>query len=214
MSNKLLITILSAIAIVGFLALSYVFTSSPKNSLYAEINTIKSGDYLKWSPEKKNVLVEYSDLQCPACRSFHSLMKQFESTQSAEYEITKKVTFIYRHYPLAQHQYAYDAAYAAEAAGRQGKFYEMIDLIFQAQDTWSKRSDAKDIFLGYAKDLNLNIEQFKKDRDSQSVKTKVNDDLLSGQKGDVQGTPTFYLNGKKLDDIRSFDEFKALLKNL
>lgn len=214
MSNKLLITILSIIGIVGFLALSYAMTSSPKNSLFAEVNQIKQSDHLTWSKEKKNILVEYSDLQCPACKSFHDLLKQFESTQSAEYAITKKIAFVYRHYPLAQHQYANDAAYAAEAAGKQGKFFEMTDLIFQNQDTWSKRADAKDIFLGYAQDLSLNLEQFKKDRESQAVKTKVSEDLLSGEKAQIQGTPTFFLNGKKLDDVRSFDEFKRLLKDL
>lgn len=214
MSNKLLITILSIIGVVGFLALSYVITSSPKNSLFPEINQIKDSDHLTWSNEKKNILVEYSDLQCPACKAFHSLLKQFESTQSAEYAITQKVTFVYRHFPLSQHQFAYDTAYAAEAAGKQGKFYEMVDLIFQNQDSWSKMNNIQEVLLGYAKELNLNIEQFKKDKDSQEAKNKVSEDLLSGEKGQVQGTPAFFLNGKKLDDIKSFDEFKRLLKSL
>lgn len=216
MSNKILIGIVSILVIFGLLFVVYKFTNTPQVTNFHEVNVIKSDDHIKWSPDRKNILVEYSDLQCPACKSFHDLIKsEFEATRSGQVDVTKKVTFVYRHFPLFEaHQYAYDAAYSTEAAGKQGKFFEMADMMFDHQDEWVSKGNVKQAFEGFAQSLKLDLDQFKKDRDSIEVKDRVQEDLLSGQKASVNGTPTFYLNGQKLDSIRSFDEFKRLLQNL
>lgn len=213
--NSIIITVVSVIVIFGFLWLVYGLTNNaPGDTTFPQTQRLTSSDHTKWSSDKKNLLVEYSDLQCPACKGFHDVIKsQIESTQSAKTNIIKNITFVYRHFPLDQHKNAKQAAYASEAAARQGKFYEIVDLLFDNQSTWAQSKDPSEEFIKYAQQLNLNIDQFKKDSNSPDVKKKVSDDYTSGLQAQVQATPTFYLNGKKLDNIRSFDEFKKLLEN-
>ncbi len=202
--------------IVLFLSLFgvYKLTNTGTPTSYTDISIIKSNDHIKWSPEKKNVLIEYSDFQCPACKDFRSILNTFEASSSPDFKITQKVTFVYRHFPLPQHTNAMTAAYAAEAAGKQGKFFEMADLLFDKQTEWENLPNAKDFFVKLAEGLKLDSEQFKKDMDAVDVKQKVNDDLSSGNAAGINATPTFFLNGKKLDSIRSIDEFKKLLLSL
>ncbi len=215
MTNKVIITILSVVFIIGFLLLAYKMTNAPTVTVFPQVNVIKADDHIKWSPNKKNILVEYSDLQCPACKEFQDLIQsQFEASGSAHHSIVNGVTFVYRHFPLYQiHPFAYDASYAAEAAGKQGKFFEMVDLIFKNQTVWEKKPNPKSEFETYAKNLNLDVAQYDKDVDSKEVKDRVQEDLISGNKAGINGTPTFFLNGKKLDNINSFDDFVKLLKN-
>lgn len=214
MNNKILLTIISVLLIFGFIFVAYKFTNAPQNTTFPQVSVIKADDHIKWSAGKKNILVEYSDLQCPACKSFQDFIRnEIESSRSTNYDVTKKVTFVYRHFPLPQHKFANDAAYATEAAGKQGKFFEMVDMIFDGQTSWEKKSSASQDFEKYAKDLKLDMEQFRKDRDSSEAKAKVRADLLSGQQAAVNATPTFFLNGKKLDNINSFDDFLKLLKS-
>ncbi len=212
MNNKVLITIISVITIVAFLFGAYKLTNTQQATMYPDVNVIKSDDHLTWSKDKKNILVEYSDLQCPACKAFHDMIKaQIENTA-----IPKKVTFVYRHFPLSQvHVHAEEAGYAAEAAGKQGKFFQFADILFANQTTWESSNNIKDYFLKVAKDdLKLDVEKFKKDMDSKEAKDKVQNDYASGLRANVNATPTFYLNGAKLDNIRSFDDFKSTLNNL
>ncbi|MBI2038586.1 MAG: thioredoxin domain-containing protein [Candidatus Nealsonbacteria bacterium] len=179
-----------------------------------EINKILATDHLKWSPAKKNILVEYSDFQCPACKNFQSILKPFEASGSSNFDITQKVTFVYRHYPLvAIHKNAQAAAYAAEAAGKQDKFWQMHDLLFETQDTWAEMANADSHFRELASRLKLNIDKFVNDLASLEVKKKVQEDILSGDQAGVSSTPTFFLNGKKLDNLRSYEEFVSLLKS-
>ncbi|MBI5452425.1 thioredoxin domain-containing protein, partial [Candidatus Gottesmanbacteria bacterium] len=156
--------------------------------------------------DAKAVLVEYSDFQCPACAFYYSMVN------SLEREIGKKMLFVYRHYPLTQHKNARLAAAAAEAAGLQGKFWEMHALLFENQKIWSDTDDARKIFTDYAKSLTLDMMKFEKDLDLQEVKDKVENDLKSGQALGVDATPTFYLNGKKLSNIESYEQFKQIIE--
>ena len=94
----------------------------------------------------------------------------------------------------------------------QGKFWEMHDVIFQKQTEWSPAGDAKGLFMDYAKTLNLDEAQFKKDIDSSTVKAIVTRDMAMGNKYGVQGTPTFYVNGKKFTPKDDYEkELRALL---
>ncbi len=151
-------------------------------------------------------LVEYGDFQCPACASYHAFVKKLIEEEG------DKVFFAYRHFPLRTiHKNADEAAWAAEAAGIQGKFWEMSDMIYKNQKDWEKSDTAGKIFEDYAKQLGLNVEQFIVDRDSDVVKSKVEADLQSGLRAKVTGTPTFFVNGKKITNPSSYDEFKKLV---
>jgi len=182
---------------------------------FPQTKQLKTSDHIKWSPDKKNILVEYSDFQCPSCKSAHDFLKTVEASGSADFDITKKVTFVYRYFPLYQiHDKAKISAYVAEAAGIQGKFWEMSDLLFDNQQSWSASNDPqKEYFLNYAKELKLNIDQFKNDLNSAVVKDRVNSDLKEAEQIGVDSTPTFFLNGQKVD-VNSYQELITKLKNL
>jgi len=168
---------------------------------------ISEADWIKGNKEASAVLVEYSDFQCPACGAYYPLMKQITE------DFGDKIAFVYRHFPLKQiHKHATLAAEAAEAAGQQGKFWEMHDLIFENQLTWSNKISSKDTFVEYAERLGLNAEKFKSDLESKEIKNKVESDYLSGISFGVNGTPTFFLNGKKLANPRAYDEFKQIIE--
>lgn len=209
MNNKAIIALTSIVVIFGFLYAVYAFTNKPVQTYFPEVSKLAGNDHVKWSPAKKHVLVEYSDLQCPACKMFHDNIKQTIETDKS---ITDNVTFVYRHFPLDNiHPYARQAAYAAEAAHKQDKFFEMVDKLFATQETWSKGGDVKAMFSTYAKEIGLDVEQFQQDMDSDTVKKKVEADFISGNAAQVDATPTFYLDGNKVV-VNSFADFKKLLQ--
>lgn len=212
--GNIIITAVGVVLLFGFLLLVYSLSNTKQTPVVnQEINKIQSTDHIKWSSAKKNILVEYSDFQCPACKSFHSVLKTFEVSGSSNFDVTKKITFVYRHYPLVSiHQNAKPAAYTAEAAGKQDKFWQMHDLLFETQDTWAKMGDPKEYFAELASRLKLDKEKFVRDMSSSQVRDRVQEDVLSGDKAQVNSTPTFFLNGKKLDNLKSYGEFVNLLK--
>lgn len=146
--------------------------------------------------DAKVFLVEFSDFQCPACEAF----KPHVDVIKTEYK--DRLLFVYRHFPLPQHQFAQKAAYAAEAAGKQEKFWEMYDFLFSNSENLS---DEK--ILEGAKLLSLDMSKFKTDSVSDEIKNKITQDIQDGQKFGVDGTPTFYLNGKELT-LSSFSDLK------
>lgn len=210
MQNNLLKIIATIFISFIFLYLIYLLINKPAQTYFPEINVISKNDLIKWSPDKKNVLIEYSDFQCPACKNFHDFLQEFESSSSANFPITKKVTLIFRHFPLQIHSASMDAAYAAEAAALQGRFWEMDDQLFGKQDIWSTSPNPRQNFINMASEIKLDIEKFKSDMDSKVVKNKVQADLASGNKAEINSTPTFFLNGNKIE-LTTLDEFKKLL---
>lgn len=164
-------------------------------------------------------LVEYGDLECPACGGFFPLVKQLKE------EYKDKIRFEYRNFPLVQvHQHALAAHRAVEAANKQGKFWEMHDLLYERQEDWNgpsasdptgiPMSQALSLFESYAKELGLNVDQFKTDEQSNDVLGTINADIARGTSDGVNSTPTFFLNGKKIEDTNSIDtldKFKKLI---
>lgn len=140
------------------------------------------------------VLVEFSDFQCPACQSVQEPLKQILK------KFDGKVTFVYRHFPLISiHKNAMMAAYAAEAADLQGKFWEFHDMLFEKQSEWSGLSDPRDKFGEYVAQIEIDIDKFKSDLESQVVKDRVAVDLLATTRYRLSGTPTFFVNGVKTE---------------
>jgi len=170
-------------------------------------SAISSTDQVKGNTQGTAILVEYSDFQCPACGGYYPLIKKLVE------EFDGQVKFIYRHFPLPQHQQAKLAAYAAEAAGKQGKFWEMHDLIFDGQEDWAGNRGAQEILNKYAESLGLDMGKFNQDSSSDEVKEKVNSDYRSGLNSGVNSTPTFFLNGKQLQNPRSYEEFQKVILN-
>jgi len=166
-----------------------------------------SSGWTKGNKDAKITLVEYSDFQCPACRNSYAWIKRLNL------EFNDNMQFVYRHFPLIHiHSNAELAARAAEAAGRQGKFWEMHDLLFENQSDWAHQSNAEDTFIKYAQRLNLSVEQFKNDLNSKEVREKVENDYQHSIQSGIDATPTFFLNGKKIQNPRSYEEFKNLIQ--
>ena len=151
-------------------------------------------------------LVEYADFQCPACAAYHPLLEQLLK------EFDGKMKFVYRYLPLSSiHQNANLSAYAAQAASKQGKFWEMHDMLYEDQSVWAESKNARDIFVGYAGTLGLNVAQFKKDIDASDVTAVVRDQTEAGTRSGLSSTPTFFLNGKKIANPQSYDDLRELI---
>jgi protein-disulfide isomerase len=134
-------------------------------------------------------LVEYGDYECPYCGMAHPLVKR------AQRDLGKQLRFVFRNFPLSEaHPHAQIAAQAAEAAGAQGRFWEMHDMIFEHQDAL----EVEDL-LGYAASLGLDAKQIARDLDAGTYVKRVRDDFRSGVKSGVNGTPTFFVNGVRYD---------------
>ena len=154
-------------------------------------------DHTTGSESNKILLVEYGDYQCPGCEGAYPNVK----TLMEEYGTD--VTLVFRNFPLTSiHPNARAAAAVAEAAGLQGKFWEMHDKLYGSQSDWDSLDTTKrsDIFNSYASDLGLDVEKFKADITDKPVTQKINFDVALGKSAKVTGTPTFFLNGEQLDE--------------
>lgn len=212
MSQKNIIyTIIAVASILGFMGLVFVASDRPTKdeTVHKQAQVLEKDDHAKWATDKKILLVEYSDLQCPACASFHEVIKSIESDTKSP--IAKKITFVYRHYPLERvHKNARSAALASEAAANQNAFYDMSKLMFENQKSWEASNDPMKIFGEFAKQLKLDGKRFAADTKSKAVADRVNNDIMTGNAIGVDSTPSFYLNGKKMQ-INTVDDFKAQL---
>ncbi len=145
------------------------------------------------SPTAAVTIEEFADYQCPTCAAQYIKMKEITGLYG------NRIKFIYRSFPLTQiHKNALEAAIAAEAAGMQGKFWAMQDQLFTNQQAWSNSSDARKIFEEYAQKIGLDLAKYQSDVAGLPAKTRVNSDLERGRGAGINGTPTIYLNNKKL----------------
>lgn len=158
------------------------------------------GSPSKGSPEAQIALVEFSDFQCPFCGRVTPTLQQIER------EYGDRVRIVFKHLPLRMHSKAPAAHAAAEAAHRQGKFWEMHDLIFASQ---REMSEAK--YVEYAEQIGIDVDRFKRDVAAADVIGKVNADAAEAQKLGVTGTPGFFVNGRFLSGAQPFSAFKAMI---
>ena len=182
-SKLLLAMVVGTVAIVGIAIAAF----SRPAATYSRTEMITATSQTRGNKDAKVYLVEFSDFQCPACASFAPLVEEIVKQNN------DNLAFAYRHFPLDQHPFAERMAIAAEAAGRQGKFWEMGNLLFKNQENMSD-----DTINQLANDLKLNMDQFTKDRADSAIKDLIQADKAAGMRFGVDATPTFYLNGQKL----------------
>jgi protein-disulfide isomerase len=138
-------------------------------------------------------LEEFGDFECPPCGMFHPILKQMQE------EFGDKLQVTFREFPLVPtHQHALAAASAAEAAGLQGKFWEMHHLLYDHQNDWKKEFDVRPIFEGYAKQIGLDVERYKRDMNGDLVAQRIFADGRRGHSLGVTGTPTVFINGREV----------------
>lgn len=165
-------------------------------------------DHIKGSMMASTTLVEYGDFQCPACAAYMPVVEQVLADLGPD-----RVRFVYRHYPLPNHGNAIPASLASEAAHTQGKFWEMYALLYERQNSWKDATDAKAIFRTYAEELGLDLAKYDADYKLESTKDRINLDYKGGAKAGINATPTFFINGKKINNPANADELKKLLND-
>ena len=145
------------------------------------------------------VLEEFGDYQCPPCREV------FPEVEAVKREYGDRLRFVFRHYPLTRiHPHALLAALAAEAAGAQGKFWEMHRALYENQQAWSRMPDPRPLFELYALRIGLDVERFRRDIGGQEADARVVADHNRARSLGVESTPTFFLNGRKLPPMSGF----------
>ena len=161
-------------------------------------------------------LVEYGDFECPYCGQYYPIVKQLQA------EYNNQITFQFRNFPLTSiHPNAFAGARAAEAAGLQGKYWQMHDLLYEqnelyynsneAAGTWVGASNPQTYFDQYASQLGLNMTKFNQDYDSNEVNGIINADMAEGNKLGIDATPTFLINGKQINVGENIADFQKLI---
>lgn len=193
------------VLIIGGLVMLVNTPSSP-SSQASNVAPVSQKDIAKGNPKAKVTLIEYADFQCPACAAYHSVITQLQS------EYQDKMFYVYRMFPLTNiHPNAKISAQAAYAAHKQGKFFEMDDLLYEGQKDWENQPDPKGIFIDYAKKLKLDAKRFQDDMNSNETKKYVEDAENQASSEGITQTPTFILNGVKISNPGSYEEFKKLI---
>lgn len=204
-TTKWIVFAVGAALFLAFFAFVVILIKQSK-SKPVEIST--SG-WIRGKPDAKVTLIEYGDFQCPACKAAEPLVRQAQS------EFKDDLKFVFKHFPLTSiHPNAVLGARAAEAAGIQGKFWEMHDWLYDYQEMWSALPAVEALakIKEQANALDLDVEKFGKDMDDPTVLAKITAEQNEGIEIGVNATPTFYLNGKKIDGSeRNYEEFKKVI---
>lgn len=161
---------------------------------------------IKGNPEASVTLTEYSDFQCPACGQFYPVLKALTE------QYGDSLAFEYKHFPLVSiHPFALPAAKAAEAAGQQGKFFEMHDKLFENQNAWSQSAAPQVYFNQYAQELGLDMDLFKRHMRAPMIDEHVRAQFAEAQELGLTSTPSFFLNGERLE-FETFEEFMGAIE--
>ncbi len=165
------------------------------------LNPVHDWDHIRGPADAPYTLVEYGDYECPACGRLFAILQRLQE------ELSTRLRLVYRHYPLSGiHKHAEMAAEAAEAAGAQGKFWEMHDLLFQNQQAL----DQKDL-LRYAGQLHLDLDSFGRDVKQKAYAERISQDFIAGVQNGVNGTPGLFLNGVRQPGAFNEQNLRVLL---
>lgn len=204
-----LIGIITLVILIGatFLVTKGSNTAAPLPTPVPSSETailVRSDSHQTASSSAKVTVVEFGDYQCPACEAAYPMTKQMLQ------DFDSKINFVFRNFPLPQHQNAMIAAEAAEAAGAQGKFWQMHDKLYDTQNDWAESPQPLSFFDSYAKGLGLNLDQFNKDVTSNAFSNKIGQDMNDGETLGINVTPTFFVNGVEIAGVpSSYDDLKA-----
>ena len=222
MSDKNFMALIGIIivAVVGFFVLFGSDTETGKSWIGDPLQVatgisegeeeVQPADHVKGAADARATLIEYGDFACPAC---FGLAPQLEALL-ADYPDDLRI--VYRHNPLSFHLNAFAAHRASEAAGAQGLFWEMHDLLFENQPLWASAqsgltvTEAAQTFEGYAQQLGLDMDQYRSDVESEATFDLISSHLDSGNQLGVTGTPTLFLNGEEITE-RSSAEIGSLI---
>src|ERR1051325_11580885 len=190
------IVIVVAIATVGSGTILYRARRPQLQNMPESQRVLAKSDasaHVRGNPNAPVTLEEFGDFQCPPCGQFakflEELLKEYDS----------RLRIVFRNFPLPAHEHAREAALAAEAAGMQGRFWEMYDVLYREQVFWSYAPNTRELFESYAGTIGLNLDQFKKDMDGEKAKERVDSDHARGDSLGVKMTPALFINNQPLD---------------
>lgn len=205
---KKTLLILLALGVLGFLGFkTFKFITAPVEEAQTTPDEITVSDWTIGKIEAKVTLIEYGDFQCPACADYYPWIKRLNG------DFPDDLRIVFRHFPLTTiHKNSMLAAKASEAAGMQGKFWEMHDILFEKQTEWANERDPKEKFSEYAKSLELDEGKFLQDLESKEADDLVKGDIFSANRLRITTTPSFYLQGEKVQP-KSYEEFKGKVED-
>lgn len=181
---------------------------SADNNLLIKPNSHVLSTSVKGASDSARVnVVEFGDYQCPACGAAYPVTKKV----IADYR--DKINFVFRNFPLPMHKNAQIAAEAAEAAGVQGKFWEMHDKLYESQSTWGDSDQPMDLFVTYAQQIGIDVNKFKDEVSANKYSTVISQDQSDGNSLGVNATPTFYINGQKFEGVPGYNDFKIRIES-
>ena len=160
-------------------------------SVLAKTNTDSA--HIRGNPNAPVTLEEFGDFQCPPCGKFSEFVEELLK------EYNPRLRLVFRNFPLSGHEHAREAALAAEAAGLQGKFWEMHDTLYREQETWTKAPNVRELFESYAGTIGLDVDQFKKDMDGDKARERVDSDRALADFLGVKATPTLFINNRPVE---------------
>jgi protein-disulfide isomerase len=201
MSNEIKAFIIAAVVFIGLGVLLFVFGNpqpKPEGVTLDPNSLVRSTSHMTGATTAKVTLVEFGDFQCPACKNYAPVIKELKE----KYKDNPDFNFVFRNFPLSQHKNAKAASAAAEAAGEQGKYWEMYDMLYARQSEWENLQDPIPAFVSYAGLLGINSSEvekaIKEDRFTQIINTDIDD----GLKVKVSATPSFFLNGQPVPGLQ------------
>jgi protein-disulfide isomerase len=212
MSNKTKPIVVIVLAVVLAAGIAFYWSrqsaaQSGSSSNKTTVEALPGGGHIRGNATAPVTLVEFGDYQCPSCGYYYPIVEELLKRNP------DKVKLEFHHYPLIQmHPHALAAAMAVEAAGDQGKYWEMHDMIYSRQREWSAMPNPATEFLAYAAQLNLDANKFMQSVKSPDVENRIAEDIRRGTKVNVGGTPTFFINGQQVDPLpKGVDEFTQLV---
>lgn len=182
--------------VVGIIVAVVMTQPEPADPATVINNESAVADPKKGGENATVVVSEYSDFQCPACQS------AFPVVQKLVQEYGDKIEFVYNDYPLSQHEYAMQAAISAQCAFEQDAFFPYHDILFERQRSWAQSSsetEAKEAFRLYAEEVSLNMDDYATCIEKDEIVASIEEDMEEGDDLGVTGTPSFFVNGKKVD---------------
>ena len=201
MKRSLPLLIIAAV-LVAAVALTWILLRSSRpdqsstNSSSAEGPSGADPPHVRGNPKATVTLEEFGDFECPVCATYSVEVKKIEA------EFGDRLRVIFREYPLypTPHKHALIAAQAAEAAGLQGRFWEMHDKLYENQKAWSEATDVMPMFVDYAKQIGIDTDRFGRELNGEIVATRITQDGIRAHARAVTGTPSFFVNGKEAKD--------------
>jgi len=193
----ILIVLAAAVASAYFFLRSRTHSNNGNNATPDPATQVQGADppHVRGNPNAPVTLEEFGDFQCPSCGSYYPELKKIET------EYGDRLKVIFRELPLVpMHEHALLAAQAAEAAGLQGKFWEMHDKLYENQANWVSTKDMVPVFVDYAKQIGCNPDQFMKDLNGERTATRIFQDGKRAHAFGLKGTPSFFVNGREAKD--------------